>query len=63
VIKANSNASTISGPSAGCGVYMVLISAFLPNCAIPKNFAITGALDTEKKELPNDIEPVPKKYQ
>lgn len=63
MLKANSNAGTISGSSAGVGVYMALLSAFYSDCAIPKNLAVTGALDTEKKEIPTKIEPSPKKYQ
>ena len=62
-MKANSNATTVSGSSAGSGVYMALLSAFYSDCAIPKNLAITGALETEKKEIPAKIEPSPKKYQ
>jgi predicted ATP-dependent protease len=62
-LKANSNVGTISGPSAGSGVYLALLSAFSSD-AIPKNLAITGTLDTEKKEIPTaQIEPIPKKYQ
>ena len=63
MIKVNGNAGTISGPSAGSGIYMALLSAFYSDCALPSNLAITGCLETEKKELPNDNEPIPKKYQ
>lgn len=62
VLKANSNATTVSGSSAGSGVYMALLSAFYSD-AIPKNLAITGELETEKKEIPSKIETQPKKCQ
>lgn len=62
VLQANSNAIT-SGPSAGSGVYMAFLSACYSDCAIPKNLAITGELRTEKKEIPNQTESIPKKYQ
>ena len=62
-MKANSNAGTVSGPSAGSGVYLALLSAFYSDCAIPRNLAITGALETEGEEIPTKIEFVPKKYQ
>jgi hypothetical protein len=62
VLQANSN-SIISGTSAGSGVYMAFLSACYSDCAIPKNLAITGELRTEKKEIPNQTESIPKKYQ
>jgi predicted ATP-dependent protease len=58
--KANNNVGTVSGSSAGSGVYITLLSAFYSD-PIPKNLAITGQFETEKKEIPNKISSVPKK--
>ena len=63
ILKANSKAGTISGPSAGSGVYMALLSAFYSDCTVPSNLAVTGELETEKKEIPTQIKPLTKKYQ
>ncbi|KLL05304.1 MAG: hypothetical protein MRERV_2c025 [Mycoplasmataceae bacterium RV_VA103A] len=61
VLKVNS-AATISGTSAGSGVYLALLSARFPNCALSKKLAITGVLDTEKKSTSVPIATNPKKY-
>lgn len=55
VLKANNNAGTISGGSAGSGVYLTLLSAFYSD-TIPKNLAITGAFKTEGEEISTKIE-------
>ncbi|CAI2187106.1 19476_t:CDS:2 [Funneliformis geosporum] len=57
------NAENISGPSAGSGVYLALLSAFYSDCAIPKNLAITGEFKVEGEEIPTKIKSFPKKYQ
>ncbi|CAG8754398.1 2945_t:CDS:2, partial [Cetraspora pellucida] len=49
------DAATISGTSAGSGVYLALLNARFPNCALSKKLAITGVLDTEKKSTSNKV--------
>jgi hypothetical protein len=63
VLKANSNVGTTSGTSAGSGIYLALVSAFYSDCAIPKNLAITGTLETEEEKMVTKNETSPKKYQ
>ncbi|MCE8168323.1 MAG: hypothetical protein I3273_07235 [Candidatus Moeniiplasma glomeromycotorum] len=62
VLQANDNA-VISGSSAGSSIYIAFLSACYSDCAIPKSLAITGELKVEKKEIPNEIRRIPKKYQ
>ncbi|KLL01582.1 MAG: hypothetical protein MRERC_14c026 [Mycoplasmataceae bacterium RC_NB112A] len=63
VLKTNSGASIISSPSAGTGVYVALLSSFYSDFLIPKNLVIAGTLETDKKEIPHQIEPVSKKFR
>jgi hypothetical protein len=62
VLKANSNFGTISGPSAGSGVYMALLSAFF-KYSIPKSLAITGEFKTENEQISTEIKFIPKKFR